>query len=72
MNIDEAIQLFEQNNAISIKDFNSNRLQCLKNKQFLDQYIGEDIFEKNIECWLDNFKEKDVFLKLLPIYLFQK
>mgnify|MGYP001075447095 FL=1 len=48
MNIDEAIQLFEQNNAISIKDFNSNRLQCLKNKQFLDQYIGEDIFEKNI------------------------
>ncbi len=70
MNIDEAIQLFEQNNAISIKDFNSNRLQCLKNKQFLDQYIGEDIFEKNIECWLDNFKEKDVFLKLLPNYIY--
>ena len=70
MNINEAIQLFEQNNAISVKDFNSNRLQCLENKQFLDQYIGEDVFEKNIECWLDNFKEKDVFLQLLSNYIY--
>lgn len=70
MNINDAIQLFEQNNAINIKDFNSNRLQCLKNKQLLDQYIGEDIFKKNIECWLDNFKEKDIFLQLLSNYIY--
>lgn len=70
MDIKQAIRLFEEKNHIIVKQYNSDRRQCLKNNQFLDQYIGEDIFEKNIECWLGNFKEKNVFLQLLSNYIY--
>lgn len=66
----QAIQLFEKNNNIKIQDYHSNRRECIANKYYLDQYIGQDIFENNINFWLDNFEEKEPLLQLLAKYIY--
>lgn len=66
----QAIQLFEKKNNIKIQDYHSNKRECRVNRYYHDQYIGQDIFESNINLWLDNFEEKEPLLQLLAKYTY--
>lgn len=66
----EAIGLFEKNNDLEIADYHSDRRACRVNKKSHDQYIGNDIFEDNIQFWLDNFEEQETLLRLLANYTY--
>lgn len=66
----EAIRLFEENNELEIADYHSDRRACRVNKKIHDQYIGNDIFESNVQFWLDNFEEQETLLRLLANYTY--
>ena len=70
MDLKDAIHLFEEKNGICINKFHSDRRQCFEKNLYPDQYIGQDIFENNIECWIENFDERKVFLQLLANYIY--
>lgn len=69
LKIRQVIKKFEKNNNLIISNYVSNNNYYEHNK-FYDNYIGSDIFKKNIENWINSFTDNDksIFYKLLMNY----
>ena len=70
-NIQNVMTAFAKYNNIHLDNYVSDDYLNEENKMFFfDNYIGNDIFEKNIIKWLSFFEEKDraVFMDLLSHY----
>ena len=67
--IQSTIEAFEAFNKLKISNYISDDSELEIDCQH-DNYIGQDIFERHIEEWLEFFQEKDqeIFLKLLRHY----
>ena len=67
---EEALRSFQKINNVNIEEYRSSLVASRRENKIFDPYIGYDTFEKNVDCWIENFDDQDTMYSLLANYTY--